>query len=78
MIDALCSALALGLSGSDGACLAATLNTLVAVLVVLLEVVKQLLVLLGNVVLSNKLDEHRSEVLQGLLVEVVLVSLGVC
>lgn len=75
--EALGSGLALGLASSDSAGLATALDSLVAVLVVLLKVLKQLAVLLGDVVSARKLDEELGKVLDGLLVEVVLVSLHV-
>lgn len=71
------TSLGLGLSFSDGAGLAAALDSLVAVLIVLLEVLKEITMLLRDLALSEKLDKERSEVLQGLLVEVVLMGLHV-
>lgn len=71
------TSLGLGLAFSDGTGLAASLDSLVAVLVVLLEVLKEITVLLRNLALLEKLDKESSEILQGLLVEVVLMGLHV-
>lgn len=69
--------LGLGLASSDGAGLAAALDTLVAVLVVLLEVLEELALVLGDLAGAGKVDEEAGEALEGLLVEVVLVRLHV-
>lgn len=71
------ASLGLGLSLSDGAGLATSLDALVAVLVVLLEVLKEVTVLLGDLALLEKLDKESSEVLQSLLVEVILMCLHI-
>lgn len=69
--------LRLGLASSDGAGLAAALDALVAVLVVLLEVLEELALVLGDLACAGKVDEETGEALEGLLVKVVLVRLHV-
>ncbi len=75
--EALGSGLALGLAGGDGACLATALDTLVAVFIVLVEVLKELLIFLGDITIGDTLGKQGNESLDGLLVEIVLVCLHV-
>ena len=75
--EALGSGLTLGLAGGDGACLATALDTLIAVLIMLVEVLKKFLVLLGNITLSGEPGKHGNESLDGVLVEIVLMRLHV-
>lgn len=68
---------ALGLPYSNSSGLATTFDSLVAVFIMLLEIIKKVLVLLRDLAQLDKLDKHASEALQSLLMEVVLMSLHV-